>query len=469
MAECLSQVKTAMGTEAIILHTRAYQTKQWMGLRKREVVEITAGKGMKVRPRPGQGGGQGADARPKPAPSRVGAGGGAGGNFGADRGLGDVAVRDRQSGGSNGSGYSNGVGNGTIPGTYGRTGAGRPADTGRTFSTSSGSNGNGGGGNGVVGGNGGEPRSFMDTPAAASAAMLNLSHEVTTLKQMMKDLLVITRQKAAPSVPPELFDYYEQLTNSRVCDDLAGDIIKALQRQVRAEHYAQASYMREKIAEQVEKMIPTAGPIARAKGATRPHVVALIGPTGVGKTTTLAKLAANLKLRERHRVGLITLDTYRIAAVDQLRRYAEIIGAPLKVVGSADELKDAVRAMADMEFILIDTAGRSPNDKLKLNELKRLLESAKPDEVHLVLSTTASQESMELAAGQFGDVRTDKLLFTKLDEAAHLGLVLNVARKVNKPISYLTTGQDVPDDIEVGQGKRLAQLVLGESLYAGRA
>jgi flagellar biosynthesis protein FlhF len=452
MAECLSQVKTAMGTDAIILHTRAYQTKQWLGLRKREVVEITAGKGMKVasRPRPGQA----ADSRPadrRPVQSRVGLGGDS-----------DLPVRDRQPGSANGSnghggtgGSSGGVGGATIPGTYGRPGTGRPA-------APSGAD---------VRPPAAEPRSIMDTPAAASAAMLSLSHEVTTLKQLMKDLLVATRQKQASHVPEELFDYYEQLTASRVSDEFAGEIVKALQRQVRPEHYAQPQYMREKIAEQVERMIPTAGPIARGKsaGAGRPHVVALVGPTGVGKTTTLAKLAANLKLRERHRVGLITLDTYRIAAVDQLRRYAEIIGAPLKVVGSADELKDAVRAMGDMEFVLIDTAGRSPNDRLKLNELKRVLESAKPDEVHLVLSTTASQESMELAAAQFGDVRTDKLLFTKLDEAAHLGAILNVARKVNKPISYLTTGQDVPDDIEVGQGKRLAQLVLGESLYAGRA
>jgi flagellar biosynthesis protein FlhF len=213
----------------------------------------------------------------------------------------------------------------------------------------------------------------------------------------------------------------------------------------------------------LEKYMPVAGPITRTK-AHGPHVVALIGPTGVGKTTTIAKLAANLKLREKRKVGLITIDTYRIAAIDQLRKYADIIGSPLKVVGSPDDLREAIISMSqDCEFILIDTAGRSPNDTLKLNELKTFLAVASPDEVHLVLSTTSSQACVELAIERFSDVRADKIIFTKLDEAAHVGVMLNVVRKVNKSLSYVTTGQDVPDDIEVGKGRRLAQLILGNN------
>jgi flagellar biosynthesis protein FlhF len=189
--------------------------------------------------------------------------------------------------------------------------------------------------------------------------------------------------------------------------------------------------------------------------------VALIGPTGVGKTTTIAKLAANLKLREGKRVGLITIDTYRIAAVDQLKKYADIIGSPLKVVGSPEDLRDAIHAMNDCEFVLIDTAGRSPSDTLKLNELKNFLAFARPDEVHLVISTTSSEACIESAINRFSDVRVDKIIFTKLDEAVHVGVVLNVIRKVGKSLSYVTMGQDVPDDIEVGRGRKLAQLILG--------
>src|SRR5665213_879938 len=170
--------------------------------------------------------------------------------------------------------------------------------------------------------------------------------------------------------------------------------------QMRPEHLSQPQYVADRLAEQLEKLLPTAGPIVRTR-TNGPHVVALIGPTGVGKTTTLAKLAANLKLREKHRVGLITLDTYRIAAVDQLKRYADIIGAPLRVVNGTDDLREAITAMSDCDFLLIDTAGRSPNDTLKLNELKSLLAAAEPDEVHLVLSTTASPECLQLAINRF--------------------------------------------------------------------
>jgi flagellar biosynthesis protein FlhF len=401
MAECLSQVKTSMGNDALILHTRTYQTKHWLGLRKREVVEITASKGVKgaSRQRPGQSG-----------PSA-----------------------------------KNGASNGPIPGTYARNGASRPAASQPAAQSTP------------------QPKSLLETPAGASAAMMNLTQEVTTLKQMMKDLLAVTRQKQAPNVPEELFEHFELMTTAGVVKDLATDIIKSLQRNVRGENYGQADFMREKLVEQIEKLVPIAGAPGRSR-KNGPQIVALVGPTGVGKTTTIAKMAANRKLRDRQRVGLITLDTYRIAAVDQLRRYADIIGAPLKVVGSAEELRDAVRNLSDMECVLVDTAGRSPKDKNKLGELKKLLEAAQPDHVHLVLSATASQESIELAAGQFGDVRSDSVIFTKLDEAAQLGLLLNVLQRIKRPLAYITTGQDVPDDIEPAQGKRFAQLLLGGEL-----
>jgi flagellar biosynthesis protein FlhF len=303
----------------------------------------------------------------------------------------------------------------------------------------------------------------METPAATSAAMLSVSKEISDLKSLVKDLVTTNRKGQCPQVPDELVDYYIQLITNQVADELATDIVKAIQKQVRPEHFSQPQFIQEKLADQLEKLIPTSGPIVRTK-ATGPHVVALIGPTGVGKTTTLAKLAANLKLREKHRVGLITLDTFRIAAVDQLKRYADIIGSPLRVVNTAEELREAVKQMSDCDFLLIDTAGRSPKDTMKLNELRGLLSAVEPDEVHLVLSTTASEDAIELAVSRFSDVRVDKIIFTKIDETAHVGVVLNVVRKVNKSLSYITTGQDVPDDIEVGRGRRLAQLILGNSL-----
>jgi flagellar biosynthesis protein FlhF len=388
MAECLSQVKAELGTEAVILHTRAFSRRAWMGLRQVEVVEITAGRGMHVRPRP-------------------------------------TAVA------------------GAVPAT--RAPATRaPAGTLPTPPAPPG-------------------RELLGSSTVANIAALALKNELETVKTLIKDLAHQVRQGSSPDVPEELFDQYRLLIENQVAEELARDVVRRLRDTVRPEHLVQCDFVREKLADQLERLIPTSGPIVRTK-AVGPHVVALIGPTGVGKTTTIAKLAAALKLRERRRVGLITIDTYRIAAVDQLRKYAEILGSPLKVVNTPDDIREAVTAMSDHDFVLIDTAGRSPNDALKLNELKQFLSAAGVDETHLVLSSTASERCVELAMEKFGDVSYDKLIFTKLDEAASVGVLLNVIRKVNKSLSYVTTGQDVPDDIEIGRARRLAQLILGVGL-----
>lgn len=394
MAEALAQVKSIMGSEAVILHTRTLHHRQWLGLRRREFVEITAGRGLQVMNRSRRSVSNAAP--PKP--------------------LG-----------------------------YARTAALMPPPANPTRTAIEGS------------------RQLMESPAVGNAAILGLSQEMNSLKTMVRDLVNESRLRSCPQVPEDLFNYYQQLIENEVAEELATEIVKTVKQNVRAEHLTQPSFVQEKLAEQIEKLLPISGPIVRTR-TTGPHVVALIGPTGVGKTTTIAKLAANLKLREKHRVGLITLDTYRIAAVDQLRKYAEIIGSPLRVVANSDDLREAMNSMSDCEFILIDTAGRSPNDTMKLNELKGLLNVANPDEVHLVLSTTSSQACVETAIERFNDVRVDKIIFTKLDEAAHVGVMFNVVRKVNKGLSYITTGQDVPDDIEVGRGRRLAQLILGNKL-----
>lgn len=382
MADALQQVKTAMGSDAVILHTRTFQRRHWLGLRRREVVEITAGSGLNIGRR-----------RVQPT-QRV------------------AAPPTEQPVARQGSNYIE------------------------------------------------ASRRLMQTPAVGNVLIRELSQEMSQLKSLVQEMVNTSRRRECPDVPEELFDYYRQLIENEVAEELASEILQKLHREIRPELLASEALVREKIAEQIEKYLPIAGPIVRTR-LEGPHIVALVGPTGVGKTTTIAKLAANLKLREKRRVGLITIDTYRIAAIDQLKKYADIIGSPLRVVNTPEDLRQAVATLQDYEYILIDTAGRSPNDTLKINELRAFLNAANPDEVHLVLSSTASQPCVELAVSRFGDVGVDKIIFTKLDEAAHVGVVLNVVRKLNKGLSYVTTGQDVPDDIEVGRGRRLAQLILG--------
>jgi flagellar biosynthesis protein FlhF len=206
-------------------------------------------------------------------------------------------------------------------------------------------------------------------------------------------------------------------------------------------------------------MLRASGPVAAAPG--KPSTVALIGPTGVGKTTTIAKLAADFKFRKGLKVGLITIDTYRIAAVEQLKTYADIIGIPINVVLTPEELAGAVQAFGEMDVVLVDTAGRSQCDSQKMDELRAFLDAACFDEVHLVVSSTTQTTLLESIVERFGPLAHDRLILTKMDETTCRGHLLNVLLRVNKAVSYVTTGQEVPDDIEVADPARIAAIVLG--------
>ncbi|MBN2374920.1 MAG: flagellar biosynthesis protein FlhF [Sedimentisphaerales bacterium] len=296
-------------------------------------------------------------------------------------------------------------------------------------------------------------------PASADEISGEIKSQITDLRQLVENLVREQRQLHTPEMPENLFDVYLELIQSEVADEIARDLIEKTQKQMPVDQLTNINLIRRKIADVMDRMINTAGPIARNLDTTA-RVVALIGPTGVGKTTTIAKLAANFKLRQNKKVGLITIDTYRIGAVDQLRMYAEILDVPLKVVLTPPELTEAVEMMREMDIVLIDTAGRSQNDQIKLRELQTFLTAASPHEVHLVLSSTAHHSHMLSAAEKFNTLGVDRVIFTKLDEAISFGVVLSVIRKLDASLSYITTGQNVPDDIEVGNGQRLAKLLL---------
>jgi flagellar biosynthesis protein FlhF len=193
----------------------------------------------------------------------------------------------------------------------------------------------------------------------------------------------------------------------------------------------------------------------------KPTKVIFLGPTGVGKTTTLAKIAANYALNLKKKVGLITSDTYRIAAVEQLKTYAEILGMPVEVIYSLPEMQDAIGAYQDKDLILIDTAGRSYKNKSQFDELKALVDYCEPDEVFLVLSTTSGIRNCDEVVKQYGFLKDYKLIFTKLDESPALGVILNTRKRSNKSLSYVTVGQSVPDDIEVADIDKIAKNILG--------
>ncbi len=259
-------------------------------------------------------------------------------------------------------------------------------------------------------------------------------------------------------LPESLFQIYTDMIESDIDQQLAQQLLARLQTKTRGGLENRLQLQAELI-DLLEQQLPVSGAIQLQPGQSR--LVALVGPTGVGKTTTIAKLAANYRLRENQRVGLITVDTYRIAAVEQLRTYADIIDLPMEVVSTPREMREAVARMQDLDLVLMDTAGRSPRDEVKIQELKSMLAEAAPDEVHLVLSAVAGTRSLVTTAQKFAAVGTTAMLITKLDEATCLGNLLGLTEACQLPISYLTDGQNVPDDIEVAQAKDLAERVVG--------
>ena len=192
----------------------------------------------------------------------------------------------------------------------------------------------------------------------------------------------------------------------------------------------------------------------------KPKIVALIGPTGVGKTTTLAKIAAKFVLEEGAKVALITADTYRISAVEQLKTYSDILGLPLEIVYNPQALQEAIEKHKDKQLILLDTAGRSQYNAYQMKELSELLNIDADIEKHLVMSaTTKTSDGLELL-DNFSLCKPDRVIFTKVDETKTHGIILNILHRRKAALSYLTNGQSVPDDIEPASIEKLAELLL---------
>lgn len=291
----------------------------------------------------------------------------------------------------------------------------------------------------------------------------DLTRKLEIIQHMLQRLDHNQTDPLTRDIPAELFDIYTQLIDSEVESQVARDVIFQLKAQADPQQLSNPNAIKAMSAAWLESQFQCTPPIQPRPGQRK--VISLIGPTGVGKTTTIAKLAANFRIRDGIKMGLVTVDTYRIAAVEQLRTYAEIIDLPMKVVTNPIEMRRALDEMMGLDLVLIDTAGRSPRDDLKIKELKSLLAEADVDEVLLVLSLTSGLKNLISTAEQFAEVNTSALILTKLDEAIGPGALLNVARNINLPISYITTGQNVPDDIEVSNPKQLTSLVLESTTH----
>lgn len=197
------------------------------------------------------------------------------------------------------------------------------------------------------------------------------------------------------------------------------------------------------------------------KGKT-PKYIFFIGPTGVGKTTTIAKIASRFKVDEKAKVAFLTSDTYRIAAVEQLRTYANILGIPLKVIYNVEEMEQSRKEFSDFDVVFVDTAGRSHRNKNQRDDIEGLVKAIPEDEreIYLVLSATTKYRDLVSITEAYSEMVGYKLIFTKLDETSSVGNLFNIRMLTNAPLSYATFGQDVPDDIDRIDPQSIAKQLL---------
>ncbi|MFE6794964.1 flagellar biosynthesis protein FlhF [Paenibacillus chitinolyticus] len=295
-----------------------------------------------------------------------------------------------------------------------------------------------------------------EAAAAQSAAREDLMlAELQHLKTMMAGL---ARPSAQPQLPPVWGRLEEHLLAQEVQPDLVRQLIESARRDLAAS--ADEAGARQ-AAEAVRKRMLALFPPPQGKPVSADSkIVHIVGPTGVGKTTTIAKLAADQVLKQRRKVGLITSDTYRIAAIEQLRTYANILDVPVEVVFSPADLTRALHNLREADVIFMDTAGRNFRNEMYVSELNTLIRHQGPSETILVLSLTSKYSDMKAITANFSKFKVDKVLFTKMDETYSYGAMLNLLDEFPIRLSYVTDGQNVPDDIMVADENRIVDVVL---------
>jgi flagellar biosynthesis protein FlhF len=254
-----------------------------------------------------------------------------------------------------------------------------------------------------------------------------------------------------------IFALYQQLLSQGVDRDIALDLTEALKIQPEADQRLLPGEIKPLLVSLFEQMGVVAEPIRPAHA--KPKVVAFVGAAGVGKTTTIAKLAAYHAVNQNKRVALISLDDFRIAAVEQLKVYAKIMEIPLKVASRLSEFKKQLKQFNDQDLVLIDSPGMDPKNHDQLNEFAKWFEKFNSIEIQLLLSAATKEADLFNTVNRFKKVRVDRLLFTKLDESNTFGNLLNVVIRCNLPFSYFTTGQQIPDDIEEGSLDKIVELL----------
>lgn len=286
----------------------------------------------------------------------------------------------------------------------------------------------------------------------------DLREEISELKGSVKELAEQVKFERMPSLPHHVAEYYKILVRSGLQEKFAKEIAQELNLRLKGDELENGALVQSEIKKMVASLIRVRQPKMDAKGKAK--IIALIGPTGVGKTTTLAKLVTSYRFWGKSDTALVSADTYRVAAIEQLKTFAAIAGLPMEAVYQPGAMQNTLSRHLSRDAIFIDTAGRSQADTERLGELADFLKTAEPDEVFLCLAVATRFEEQLDIIERYKNLHPTGIIFTKLDESRGPGTIINVLNSTSLPMVYLTCGQNVPDDIVLAKPKRIIDLIL---------
>ena len=292
----------------------------------------------------------------------------------------------------------------------------------------------------------------------------HLRYELKELKNLVNTLVTQSDNLREEDLHENLIAIFQQLRFNGIEEKFAIRLCREVQKRIPPEEINNFSYVKIFLARMFMQVLNITPKIKVDHTKPGPQVLAFLGPTGVGKTTTLAKIASTLKLENPGiKISLITVDTYRIAAAEQLKEYAKIIKVPFRVANTTEQLDTILKEFNDKDLLLIDTAGRSQRDENQMMELRDFFKGRSEFTNILVLSSTTKDNDLIEITKRFSTIPLNSVIFTKLDESTSYGSIFNHSVRFKLPISYLTTGQNVPEDIESASRERLINLLLNIS------
>ena len=296
-------------------------------------------------------------------------------------------------------------------------------------------------------------------PAPVTSEQLeHLDKRIDSIDTMLSDFIEkfsFVKREVTYDFPQEVQDLLQKLIENQVREELAHSLAKETEHILRKQPDSNATEILEHL---VLEQLGRPEPILHKKFTQK--IILVLGPTGVGKTTTIVKLAADFSVKQKKKVGIINTDTFRIGAQEQLQTYADILGVPLQVVYWVDELEGALESMSDRDIIFVDTAGKRPGDEQHRKDLLDIVRILKPEDTLLCLAATTGFASIKEMIDTYGFVDDYRLMITKLDETRYRGSILNISWYSQKPLAYVTTGQNVPDDIEVADVEEIAKQII---------